>query len=125
MTKRKRKLSLADMAAVNFEPYSVEVLKRLESTSNETWLAHMASIRFAWIVLSKTKDELQKLVREIDDEGINPIEGFKNSADFLSAGVEFLTAAKARILCAGAAVAIEEKNRKSRGGSPPCEEART
>ena len=104
----KRKGDATKIAEINFQPISRKTLKRLQSVTDEDWLNHLVTIRLAFVALSKTKEELKEVARKaLADDQFNSIEGFQSSIEFLSVGVEFLTAAKARLLCAGLAV-IEE-----------------
>jgi hypothetical protein len=114
MTKRKGRLELADLAAMSFEQVPAETLAKLQAISDQEWLDHLVTIRLAFVGLSKSKEELKEVARKIlaDDE-FNPIECFESSIGFLSSGVEFLTAAKTRLLVAGAAV-IAEKGEEAR-----------
>jgi hypothetical protein len=107
----KRKDDATKIAEINFEPISAEMLEQLQSVSNEGWLNHLVTIRLAFEALSKSKEELKAVAAEIlVDEELNPIEGFDKSIGFLSAGVEFLTAAKTRLLVAGVAIVEEARS---------------
>jgi hypothetical protein len=103
----------ADLAAMSFEPVPVETLAKLQAISDQEWLNHLVTIRLAFIGLSRTKEELKKgiAMAALADDEFNLIKSFQNSIEFLSAGVEFLTAAKTRLLCAAAALELAEEAR--------------
>jgi hypothetical protein len=81
MAKRKGKVATAaDWAALNFEPVPAETMEKLQSVSKEDWLKHLWTIRAAFVVLSKTKEELKALARKASEEStVDSIELFDQS----------------------------------------------
>jgi hypothetical protein len=109
MAKGNDDATIATVAEISFEPISAETLEEL-SVTDETWLNHLEVIRTAFDVLSRSKEELKQVARKaLADDQFSPTECFGDSIGFLSAGVEFMTIAKTRLLCASAAVLEEAR----------------
>ena len=108
-----RPATAAEMAAMNFEPWSPEDLEAFTPPSNaefdETAHAHLPTLRIAWLTLGKTKPELVEMLRKIDNEiGGELMDGFISATAFFKQSLTILENAEARILCAGSVIEIED-----------------
>jgi hypothetical protein len=61
-------------AALEFEPWTNEALEESKPVSNEKWneigRAHLPTVRIAWILLGKTKEELKEIVAKLEDTDV-------------------------------------------------------
>jgi hypothetical protein len=108
-----RPATAAEMAAMNFEPWSAEDLEALKPPSNDEFdklaHAHLPTVRIAWLTLAKTKPELVEMLLKIDNEmGRELMNGFISATEFFQQALTILEKAEARILCAGSVIEIEE-----------------
>jgi hypothetical protein len=107
MAKRKGNvMTAADAAAINFEPLSAEMLRKLAPPSNDVWIGHLVAVRVAWALIGKTKAELKEIIREWDAE-FDLFEDLERSAKFLKAVADILNTAEMRLLIAGSALESE------------------
>jgi hypothetical protein len=108
-------VTLEQMAAMNFEPW-VHRDDEWMPPSNEEWVAdahdRLPLVRFAWLLMYKTKDELEASVVRIDETDgemfetmisdlVNLRKRFQRLADVVNA-------AECRIMCAASAVEFRE-----------------
>jgi hypothetical protein len=108
-----RPATAAEMAAMNFEPWSAEDLEEFKPPSNVEFdklaQAHLPTVRIAWLMLAKTKPELVETLRKIDNEiGRELMFGFIAATAFFKQSLTILENAEARILCAGSVIEIED-----------------
>jgi len=105
-----RLASVEDMAAVDFNPWPAEDLAKIKSRlTNQEMADHMITVRTAWAILGKTKPELMETLTKIDDEtGTEMFDGFVATTERLKALLELVSVAETRLLCAGAAVELQE-----------------
>jgi len=108
-----RAATAAEMAAMNFEPWSAEDLEAFTPPSNVEFnklgQAHLPTVRIAWLTLAKTKPELVEMLRKIDNEiGVQLMDGFVSATAFFQQALTILENAEARILCAGSVIEIED-----------------
>jgi hypothetical protein len=108
-----RPATAAEMAAMNFEPWSPEDMEAFKPPSNVEFdkmaHAHLPTLRIAWLTLAKTKPELVEMTRKIDNEiGVELMDGFISAIAFFKQALTLLEKAEARILCAGAVMEIED-----------------
>jgi hypothetical protein len=110
---KERAATAAEMAAMDFEPWSPEDLEAFKPPSNvefdEMAHAHLPTLRIAWLTLAKTKPELVEMLRKIDNEiGGELMDGFISATAFFQQALTVLEKAEARILCAGSVLEIED-----------------
>jgi hypothetical protein len=82
-----RPATAAEMAAMNFEPWSPEDLEAFKPPSNDEFdkmaHAHLPTLRIAWLILAKTKPELVEMTRKINNEvGVELMDGFISATEF-------------------------------------------
>ena len=100
------------LAPMTFEAWQHEPGEWAPPTNGE-WAElanpHLINIRTAWVLMHKSKPEIMKFVRNLDNEtGGELMDQMIGSIEYFKGLVAILEGAEARILCAGSAVEMEE-----------------
>jgi hypothetical protein len=109
-------VTLEQMAAMNFEPWS-HVEDEWTPPSDEEWAAYARSllpqVRMAWLLMYKTKAQLEAAAIKIDEADLEEafeemVDGFINAQKFFKDFITVLHAAECRVMWAAAAVEYRE-----------------
>ena len=107
-------------AALAFEPLGAATLESIKPPSNEKWFEQspnrlLVPARFAWLILSKTKDELKEIIRaagtEDDSMGAELLASFDEAEKFCRGMAHMLSNASTRCFSVAAQLEIEETAR--------------
>jgi hypothetical protein len=97
--------TMADYAAMAFEPLSKEDLEAIKPPDNKEWGAHAKNLRVACLMLGKTKEEMKEVARRLgDQEGEEIFYSFDCTAKLLRGYADAVETADARLLCAFASL---------------------
>lgn len=102
--------TLDQMASLNFEPWKHEE-GEWTPPSDEEWARlanpYLVTVRIAWLVMHKSKPELIEMLDALeDDAGHDMKDRFIGTIEWFKGMLAILEGAEARILCAGAVVAM-------------------
>ena len=97
--------TMADYAAMAFEPLSKETLEAIKPDDTE-WGVYAKSLRFAYLVLGKTKEETKEAARKLGEKNAALLfESFDCTSQQLRAYADVVDAADVRLLSAFASLA--------------------
>jgi hypothetical protein len=105
-------VTAAQMAAMDFEPW-----EHLEDgwrvPANEEWMPFgewvLPTVRIAWFAMFKTKDELETVARELDDDTFKEmVNGIGAARAAFEDFVKVLAGAETRIMCAAASAMAKD-----------------
>jgi hypothetical protein len=97
--------TLADYAALPFEPFSKEMLEAIKPPDNTEWGVFEKSLRFAYLMLGMTKEELREAARKLGDRGGEVLsESFDCTIELLRAYADAVESADVRLLSAFASL---------------------
>jgi hypothetical protein len=103
----------AEWAALDFQPIPAQELRQPPSYAD--WMRmshkHLVTLSVTWKILGMTKEELKKFVRENgDDTALNELlQSLTSTRDTFECFSHASRTAKARLVCAGAAVELESR----------------
>jgi hypothetical protein len=109
-------VTISQAATMKFKPWRHKSDEWVPP-SNEEWsrLAdpHLIMIRMAWRLLYKTKPQLVKFLKDIDnDAGSALLQNISSTEEYLKALHAVVAAAEARLFCAGSAMKPQGVRRK-------------
>jgi hypothetical protein len=98
------------IAGLDFPPWS-QSAGDWTPPSNADWSSladpHLISVRVAWLMMHKSKDELVALANQLGDDGVRElVTEIGRTTDWFESLHGLLLAAECRIMCAYAAVAV-------------------
>ena len=102
-----------EMAAMDFEPWK-HAVDEWTPPSNEEWadtIGLLVALRMAWMLMYKTKAELETIAETLEEEAIDEMFGGVTEArKYFGNIASILTGAETRMLCAMASLAARQKS---------------
>jgi hypothetical protein len=100
-----RLATLADYAALAFEPFSQETLEAIKPPDSKEWALLAKNLRVAHVMLSRTKEEMTDAARRLgDQEGEKISYSFDCTIELLRAYADAIESADIRLLSAFASL---------------------
>jgi hypothetical protein len=98
-------------ASIDFEPWT-HAADEWTPPTNVEWYeiakTHLITVRLAWALLYRTKDQLVEGMREFGDEdGNRMMDNFMTAIHFFDSTAKILKLAETRIICAGTVLEVE------------------
>jgi hypothetical protein len=100
--------TLAEAAAVDFEPISTEERDKINSAFDAKVRAHHTTFRISAAVMSRTKEELQSMSELSDEDFGRLLESLAAGQEFFRDAADILKSAEMRIFCSLAALGDED-----------------
>jgi hypothetical protein len=99
-------------AAIDFEPWT-HAADEWTPPTNVEWHEigenHLVTVRLAWALLYRTKDQLVEGLRELGEKDVNRMmDDFMSATHFFESTAKILNLAQTRIICAGTVIEVED-----------------
>ncbi|MDR3425511.1 MAG: hypothetical protein P4M13_10655 [Alphaproteobacteria bacterium] len=99
-------------ASIDFEPWT-HAADEWTPPTNVEWYevakTHLITVRLAWALLYRSKDQLVEGLRELDEEdGNKMMSDFISAIHFFESTAKILKLAETRIICAGTVLEVED-----------------
>jgi hypothetical protein len=107
--KSHKPMTAKQRAAMDFEPWTYKP-DEWKPPGDKEWAddTRLSTVRLAWFLMHKTKEELMAGTVKLGDGGVTLIEGFAEAREFFERFVAVLKVAENRLICAGTAVELKD-----------------